>query len=402
MTLLDHPPLPTSTFRRSRGFHVMLKPVGPICNLDCAYCYYLDNEALYPDRGPKVDAWRMSDQTLETFIRDYIAAQPEAPEISFGFQGGETTLIGIDFFRKAVAFQRQYARPGQRITNMIQTNGTLLNDEWCRFLKAHNFLVGISIDGPAELHDQYRRDKSGRGSHERVLKGLFLLQKYRVDYNVLCVLNRHNAAQPLEVFHFLRNIGVEFIQFIPLVEPVGLGTVSPRSVLPEQYGRFLIEVLDEWLKRDVGSIFINMFDVALQAHAGEPSSLCVHAETCGGALAMEHNGDLYACDHFVEPQHLRGNIHRIPLPILVDDSAQLAFGTAKRDTLPQQCLDCSVQFICHGGCPKDRIARTRTREPGLNYLCAGYKLFFDHVDQPMRQMAGYLRRGLAPSIIMSH
>lgn len=391
----------TKAFEVSHGFHVMLKPVGPICNLDCEYCYYLDKEELYPEKGGKVNAWRMSEETLEAFVRQYIEGQPHAPEISFGFQGGEATLLGIEFYRKAVAFQKKYARRGQRITNMLQTNGTLLDDAWGEFLAENDFLVGISIDGPAELHDKYRYDKAKRGSHASVMRGLRVLQRHGVDYNVLCVLNRENSQYPLEVYKFFKENGVRFIQFIPIVEPVGLGTVTQRSILPEQYGAFLSAVFDEWVKHDVGYVFVNMFDVALQAFAGEPSSLCVHAETCGAALAMEHNGDVYACDHFVEPRYLRGNIHKVSLPVLADMGSQHGFGLNKREGLPTQCRECSVRFVCHGGCPKDRILRTRSGEAGLNYLCAGYKQFFTHVEGPMREMVGYLRQGIAPSAIMA-
>lgn len=392
---------PGASQRWVHGFHVMVKPIGPICNLDCAYCYYLDKESLYPDNGPMLNAWRMSDATLETFVRDYIAAQPRAPEINFGFQGGEPTLLGLEFFRKVIALQYKYARPLQPISNMVQTNGTLLDDRWCQFFKEHNFLVGLSLDGPPDLHDKYRCDKAGRGTHSNVLRGLRLLQKHGVDVNILCVLNRHNAGYPLRLYDYFKSLDIRFIQFIPIVEHVGLGTVSDRSILPEQYGSFLTTLFDEWIQHDVGNMFINLFDVALQAYAGETPSLCVHAETCGGALALEHNGDLYACDHFVEPRHLRGNIQNIPLPLLIDDPSQDSFGTAKRDSLPAQCRTCSVRFLCHGGCPKDRFSITESKEPGLNYLCAGYKHFFTHIDAPMRQMKSYLERGLPASSIMS-
>jgi uncharacterized protein len=384
-----------------RGFHLLAKPAGAICNLDCQYCFFLSKEALYPG-----SRFRMSDELLETYIRQLIASQP-GPEITVAWQGGEPTLMGLDFFRRSIEYAEKHRRPGTRIVHTIQTNGTLLDDEWAAFFREHEFLVGISIDGPRELHDAYRVDKGGKPTFDAVMRGLKALRRGDVAYNALTTVHHANEAHPLEVYHFLRDeVGARYIQFIPIVERNGEaqgddGTVSERSVGSEAWGRFLIAVFDDWVRHDVGTVFVQMFDAALASWVGAPPALCIFAETCGDALALEHNGDLYSCDHFVEPAHLLGNISRDSMIELVASDRQRAFGAAKRDTLPRYCRECDVRFACHGECPKNRFIPTPDGEPGLNYLCAGYKAFFHHVDPPMRFMAGELRAGRAPSTVMA-
>jgi len=385
------------------AFHVMLKPRGAICNLNCAYCYYLSKERLYPDSH-----FRMTDELLETFTRQYLQAQ-RVPEATFGWQGGEPTLMGLDFFRRAVELQEKYRRPGMRVINALQTNGTTLDDEWCRFFRAHDFLIGLSLDGPQELHDAYRLDKGGHRSFDRVMAGLSLLKKHQVEFNILACVHAANADHPLEVYRFFRDeVEAQFIQFIPIVErdndtgcQEGERTTA-RSVNGRQYGDFLIAIFEEWVRRDVGRLFVQIFDVALAAWVGQQPGLCIFEETCGTALALEHNGDLYACDHFVEPSFKLGNVQANPLAEMVGSARQRAFGLDKRDTLPRYCRECEVRFVCNGGCPKNRILRTRDGDPGLNYLCAGYKAFFTHVDRPMQIMAAELRAGRPPANVMLH
>jgi len=385
-------PVKNNDMAGRNAFHIMTKPRGAICNLDCAYCYYLSKEKLYPN-----NEFRMADNLLQEYTRQYIEAQ-HVPEITFTWQGGEPTLMGLDFFRQAVSYQQQCRKPGTRIMNALQTNGVTLDDEWCAFFKANNFLIGISLDGPRELHDYYRVDKGGKPTFDRVMAGLRLLQKHRVEFNVLTTVHAANVAHALEVYHFLRDeVGAQYLQFIPIVErdnETGFqegSRVTRRSVGAEAYGKFLIEIFDEWVRRDVGRIYVQMFDVALAAWVGDSPGLCVFEETCGAALAMEHNGDLYSCDHFVEPRHFLGNIVNIPLSEIVVNDQQRLFGLAKRDSLPKFCRECPVRFVCNGGCPKDRFINTPDGEPGLNYLCAGYKAFFEHIRVPMDVMANELR-----------
>lgn len=382
------------------SFHMMAKPRGSICNLDCSYCYYLEKEALYPG-----SAFRMSDATLEAYIRQYIASQMTS-EVTFAWQGGEPALMGLDFFRRAVELQQKYARPGMRVANAFQTNGTMLDDEWCRFFREHDFLIGISIDGPRRLHDAHRKDKGGTDTFDRVMRGLRLLQKHGVEYNVLTTVHAANADHPLDVYRFLRDVArVRFIQFIPIVErvPATEGDevrVSERSVHAVQYGRFLIRIFDEWVRKDIGRVFVQAFDEALGAYWGRGATLCVHQETCGKAMVIEHNGDVYSCDHFVEPAYRLGNIHEDRLQTLAGSAEQNAFGEAKRNTLPRQCLECDVRFACHGGCPKDRFIRMEDGEDGLNVLCEGYRAFFRHIREPMRLMIAELDAGRPPSNVM--
>ena len=382
-------------------FHVLAKPSGPICNLDCSYCFFLSKEALYPG-----DRFRMTDDTLAAYVRQVIESQ-DGPEVTVAWQGGEPTLMGLDFFRRAVALAEE-AAAGRPLLHTIQTNGTLLTDEWCAFLAEHRFLVGLSVDGPPALHDVYRVDKQGAPTADRVRRAWDRLVAHGVETNVLCTVNAANAHDPLGVYrHFRDELGARHLQFIPIVERVNDtgfqegDTVTERSVDPEAWGRFLIAVFDEWLARDVGTVFVRAFDDALAAWVGVPGGSCITAETCGNALALEHNGDLYSCDHFVEPKHLLGNIMTTHMVELVASPQQRAFGAAKRDTLPRYCRECPVRFACHGECPKNRFARPPDGEPGLNHLCAGYRAFFTHVDGPMRLMAGLLAEGRFADEVMA-
>jgi len=387
--------------KRLNAFHVMVKPRGSICNLDCQYCFYLKKEQLYPG-----SSFRMTEELLENFTRQYIAAQ-RVPQVTFAWQGGEPTLMGLDFFRKAVAFQEKYRPSGMTILNALQTNGTLLDDAWGEFLRQHKFLVGLSLDGPRAMHDAYRQDKGGQPTFDRVLRSAELLKKHQVEFNTLTCVSAANVDHGLEVYRFLRDeVGSRFLQFIPIIErdhPQGYqdgARLTSRSIGGVQYGRFLIEIFDEWLRRDVGKVFVQLFDVALAGWSGQRPGLCIYEETCGEALAMEFNGDLYACDHFVEPRYLLGSVQETPLADLAASPRQRAFGLAKRDALPRYCRECEVRFICNGGCPKDRVLRAPDGEPGLNALCAGLRAFFTYVDQPMKIMAALLRQGHAPAEAM--
>jgi len=395
----------------------MTKPMGPICNLKCEYCYYLEKENLYPVN----ERFRMSDEVLEKYIQNYIASQ-DVPEIQFAWQGGECTLLGLDFFKRAVALQKKYAG-GKVITNALQTNGTLLDDDWCAFFREHNFLVGLSLDGPIRLHDAYRVDKRGGPSYSKVIAGLRLLKKHAVDFNTLTVVNRKNSQKPLEVYRFLRDIGSGFMQFIPLVgrlpdeeaRKLGLDLAMPPrvdegmermpvtewSVEPKQYGRFLIEIFDEWIKRDVGKVFVQMFDVTLGNTVGVGPGLCVFSKNCGTAVAVEHDGDVFSCDHYVYPRYRLGNVLNQSLGDMLSSDIQRKFGEDKSATLPKYCRECEVLSLCHGECPKSRFISTPDGEPGLNYLCRGYKDFFTHTRPAMLQMAALLRQERPPSEIMA-
>ncbi len=387
------------------AFHLLAKPTGAACNLDCAYCFFLDKELLYPG-----SRFRMSDELLEQYLRQLIESH-QTNQVTIAWQGGEPTLMGLDFYRRALALAETYRRPGMTFLHTMQTNGTLLDDEWGEFFKEHNFLIGLSIDGPRELHDIYRLDKGGRPTFDKVMRGLRLLQKHGVEYNLLTTVNRVNADYPLEVYRFLRDeAGTDWMQFIPVVERINADgrtlyqqgdTVSERSVLPEQFGRFLSTIFDEWVRHDVGRIYVQTFEAAMRNWVGLPSSgMCVFNETCGQGLAIEHNGDLYACDHFVEPDYHLGNIQEEHMIELVASEQQLQFGADKRDTLPQYCLDCEVRFACHGECPKNRFLTTPDGEPGLNYLCAGFKHFFHHIDYPAHIMTELIRRGRPAEEVM--
>lgn len=373
----------------------MAKPRGPICNLACAYCFYLRKESLYGAAA----SFRMSSETLDTFTRQVIEAHP-GDEVTFAWQGGEPTLMGMDFYREVVEAQRRHGRPGMAIRNAIQTNGIVLDDLWCAFLREHAFLVGLSLDGPERLHDANRVDRGGRPTHARVLRALHLLQRHGVEHNVLCVVSRVHGGHSLEVYRFLRSEGVRFIQLIPATERLPCGDVTSWTVLPRQWGAFLCGVFDEWVRHDVGRVFVQQFDVALEAWCGQEPSLCTQARTCGNCLAMEHNGDLYACDHYVEPGYRLGNVHHRPIMELVMDARQRQFGADKRDRLPLACRQCGVLFACNGGCPRERFSTTPGGDPDLNYLCEGWKRFFTHIDGPMREMAELLAAGRAPALIM--
>ncbi len=397
----------------------MAKAIGPICNLDCKYCFYLEKEQLYPEN----EKWKMSDERLEVFVRDYIAAQPGA-EVTFAFQGGEPTLLGVNYFRKVVAFQKQYAQ-GKTIANAFQTNGTLLNDEWGAFLAENNFLVGLSIDGPEDVHNANRVDKKGRDSYKDVMRGLNILRKHKVEFNTLTCVNSVTVQHPKRIYKFLKSIGSKYIQFIPIVErevdtaaaKLGLDFAAPpdletppanreaprmsaHAVPAAAYGDFLCKIFDTWVKRDVGKVYVQLFDVALGKWLGDSGGLCYFSETCGRALAMEHDGDLYTCDHYVYPKYKLGNLMNTSLGELADSTMAKAFGEAKRDRLPKYCRDCSVRFACNGECPKHRFTWTPDGEWGLNYLCPAYKQFFKHIDPAMKIMADLYRQQRSPAEVM--
>jgi uncharacterized protein len=382
---------------RLSSFHLLAKPAGAICNLGCKYCFFLSKKELYPG-----SSFRMSDALLNSYISQYIAAQ-KVPLATIAWQGGEPTLMGLPFFRKAIIMIERYKLPGMAIQNTIQTNGTLIDDEWCRFFKENNFLVGLSLDGPREIHNTYRVDKSGNPTFDKVIQAAKLLKKHKVDFNILTTVHAANGDYPLEVYRFLRDeVHAQFIQFIPIVERDGSGQVTNWSVKAKQYGRFLSSVFDEWVRRDVGKVFVQIFDASLAAWAGAFQSLCILSPTCGTALALEHNGDLYSCDHFVDREHLLGNIEKESMAKLASSKQQSRFGQEKLDSLPKYCLRCEVRFACNGECPKNRFIETPDGESGLNYLCEGYMEFFRHIDGPMRFMANELVQGREPANIMKY
>jgi len=415
MTTFESPTMPRTRPRNAPGcFHVMAKPTGAICNLNCEYCFFLSKEALYPD-----SSFRMKDDVLEAYIKQIIEAQT-AQHLTIAWQGGEPTLMGLDFFRQGIALAQEHARPGVKIHHTIQTNGTKLDDDWCRFFRQHDFLVGLSLDGPEDIHDVYRVDKRGAGTFDRVVAAARMLRRHKVEFNILCAVHAANCDRPLDVYRFFRDeIMTDFVQFIPIVEratpgfqPISRSSertpyvedgvlVTERSIRPGQWGSFLIAIFDEWVRNDVGKVFIQLFDSSLASWVGQGASLCIHRETCGDALALEHNGDLYSCDHFVEPRYLLGNISRQHMIELVASDQQRKFGNDKRDSLPRYCRNCPVRFACNGGCPRNRWIETPDGEPGLNYLCAGHKAFFTHVDHPMRLMARLLRQGRYADEVMS-
>jgi uncharacterized protein len=434
MTSTETKKMPTTRPEKAPPyFHVMAKPTGAICNLDCKYCFFLSKEALYPG-----SPFRMTGEVMEAYVKQLIEAH-RTPQVTIAWQGGEPTLMGLDFFRLVMEVVNKYTRPGMTVNHTIQTNGTKLNDEWCEFFHQHNFLVGLSLDGPKEMHDAYRVDKRGEGTFDQVYAAAQLLRRHKVEFNILCTVHAANGDHPLEVYRFFRDeLGTDFIQFIPIIEratpellpianigwgdyaneqavgvddrtigvedlPVAKSSKRPlyttqgslvteRSVKAEQWGSFLNTIFDEWVHNDVGKVFVQLFDSSLGSWVGQGASLCIHRETCGDALALEHNGDLYSCDHFVEPDYFLGNIKNDHMIELVASDQQRKFGSDKRDRLPRYCLECPVRFACHGGCPRNRFIKTPDGEDGLNYLCAGYKSFFTHVDRPMRLMAELLRQ----------
>ena len=400
------------------AFQVMAKPIGPICNLNCSYCFYLEKKNLYPDEKN----FRMQDDVLEKFIHSYIESQ-DCPEVHFAWQGGEPTLLGVNYFNKVVELQKKYAN-GKIIFNAFQTNGTLIDDEWGQFLAENNFLVGISIDAPRKLNDAYRIDKQERSTFDRVMQGLAYLKKHRVEFNTLTVVNRKNSYHPLKVYNFLKEIGSSHIQFIPLVErtpdecakeleleyavppildeesdPSSL--VTHWSVKPKQYGIFLVNIFKEWVRNDVGMIFIYLFEEALASWSGLRSSLCVFQKQCGNAMIIEHNGDIYTCDHYVYPEYNLGNVMEKPLKEIANSPKQLKFGKDKYDKLPKQCLSCEFLFACNGECPKHRFLKTPDGEQGLNYLCEGYKYYFKYIDPYMKTMTELLSQKKSPALIMN-
>jgi len=404
--------------RATRRFHAMAKPAGSACNLDCRYCFYLSKQHLPGGPG----GGHMRDDVLEDFVRGYIEGVT-GDEVVFSWQGGEPTLMGLDFFRKVVALQRRYARPGQRVENDLQTNGTLLDDDWAAFLKEHRFLVGLSIDGPREVHDHFRLTKQGQPTFDAVCAAARTLRRCGVPFNTLTCVHRFNASRPLDVYRFLRReLGSTYLQFIPIVEARDFETVAPQhwdpaqlpvvgspesrpdhpqsvvtpwSVDPDEYGYFLCRVWDEWLARDVGKVLVNFCETLVVQRMGMPSQLCVYSEHCGKGVAVEHDGSVYACDHYVYPEYRLGNLRERPLGDLVFTPAQVRFGYAKSETLPQYCRKCDHLADCWGECPKNRLLRTPDGEPGLNYLCPGLKRFFRHALPTASRMARELQRTAA-------
>ena len=402
------------------GFHLLSKPSGSTCNIDCTYCFFLSKEALYPNEKS-----RMSEATLEEYIRQLLESH-RISEVTVAWQGGEPTLMKLDFFRLSVEIVEKYRRPGQVINYTFQTNGILLNDEWCEFFKKNNFLVGLSVDGPREIHDTYRVDRGSQGTFDKVMKGLNLLQRHKVEYNILCTVNAANENHGRTVYRFFRDeLKAKWIQFIPIVERASSETieianqgwsiqkdrkrllytqtgnlVTERTVGSLQYGRFLVDIFEEWVRHDVGKVFVQLFDVTLESYIGR-HMLCIHAPTCGYGPALEHNGDLYSCDHFVEPDYLLGNIHKTHMQDLVSSPEQRKFGRDKLDSLTAQCQKCEVRQLCNGGCPKDRFALSKDGEQGQNYLCPGLELFFTHTRSAMLEMLKLLELHRAPADVMA-
>ncbi|MDP8248426.1 MAG: anaerobic sulfatase maturase [Candidatus Tritonobacter lacicola] len=395
--------------------HLMAKPAGPDCNLNCGYCFYLEKEALFPEGG----RYRMSDEVLETYIRK-TAEYQTVPELLYAWQGGEPTLMGIDFFRKAVELEKRYAG-GRRIANTLQTNGILIDDEWCRFLAENKFLVGLSLDGPKDVHDRYRKDRGGEPTFDRVMRAMDLLKKHGVEFNILACVTRESAKRPLDVYRFFKEQGVRFIQLIPIVErmpdteserlglklgmPASIDNsdepnVTPWTMIPEDYGDFLIGVFDEWVKNDIGSVFIMNFEWFVVNWMGMLQANCFFSERCGQAVIVEHNGDVYSCDHFVYPKYRLGNILAGEPGEMIDSEKQLRFGAVKEESLPKYCRECDFLFACRGECPKHRFLKTPDGEPGLNYLCTGYKKFFNHVRPYMDAIVQTIRMGCPAEKVM--
>ena len=375
--------------KASREFQVFAKPVGSICNLDCHYCYYLKKEHLYPDG----ESFRMPDDILEEYIVQHIDASPD-PVISFSWHGGEPTVLGLDYFRKIVALQRKHQPSNRRITNGIQTNGTLLDEDWVRFLAAEGFAVGLSLDGPQEIHDRYRVTKDHKPTYEQTMRGYRLLQQHRIYCDILCVVNAHNVRYPTEVYRFFKQIKAQYVSFLPMVEPQpdAESGVSRHTVPAEAWGVFLCTIFDEWMSRDIGRVKVQIFEEAARTAFGQEHSLCIFRPICGDIPVIEHNGDFFSCDHFVDAEHCLGNIQETPLAELLESPTQRAFGQAKLDTLPRYCQACEVRAMCNGGCPKNRFLQTPDGETGLNYLCAGYKRFFNHCRPFVAELAAQWRR----------
>lgn len=361
--------------KREREFQAFVKPVGAACNLRCSYCYYLSRKELYPTEAFP----RMKEELLEEYIRQHIDATTDET-VFFSWHGGEPTLAGLAFYRKAVDLQKRMLPQGKRLLNGIQTNGTLLDEEWCQFLARENFLAGISLDGPEELHDLHRKDRPGNGTFNEVLRGYQLLRQYGVTTEILCVVNAFNAGYPLETYRFFKALGARYLTFLPLVErePGLPGGVTPSTVPAVAFGRFLATIFDDWAEHDIGEVYIQLFEEALRTAFDQEHTLCIFKAECGGVPVVEHNGDVYSCDHYVDPAHRLGNLREHSLSYYLDSPRQKAFGAAKKTTLPRYCRECPVLEMCHGECPKNRFITTPDGEPGLNYLCEGYKLFFHH------------------------
>ncbi|WP_052810349.1 anaerobic sulfatase maturase [Vibrio renipiscarius] len=385
--------------------HVMAKPTGSICNLDCHYCFYLEKEALYPER---VSAWKMPEDVLREYIRQYIENQP-SNYVDFLWQGGEPLMMGIEFFAKAVEISTELAK-GKIIRHSIQTNGVLINDNWANFFKKNNILIGISIDGPQKLHDTYRVTRSGKGSYQKVLAGLETIKKHHVEFNILTVVGSHNVDHPIEVYQHLKALGAKHIQFIPLVEEVYPNNkeanphitnlhVTKWTTPALAYGKFLTKIFNKWIREDIGDIFVQTFDSTFASWNGLPSGVCVTSRTCGHALALEANGDLYQCDHYVEKAHKLGNIKEETISKLNNSAQAISFGKNKYDHLSQHCKQCQYQFACFGGCPKHRFATDDNGIKNINYLCDGYFYFFDQTAPYMKAMKDLLLAGYSPSCI---
>ena len=418
--MINNANMTTEPLSAPPAFHLLAKPSGATCNIDCTYCFFLSKEALYPNEKS-----RMSEATLETYIRQLLESH-RTQEVTVAWQGGEPTLMKLDFFKRAVELVETYRRPEQIVQHTFQTNGLLLDDDWCAFFKEHHFLVGLSVDGPRELHNTYRVDRRGQGTFDLVMQGWRALRRHSVDFNILCTVNAANQHHGRTVYSFFRDeLGAKWVQFIPIVERATAETleianqgwsdqpgqkrllytqtgnlVTERTVGAEQYGRFLVDVFEEWVRHDVGQVFVQLFDVTLEAFFGR-HLLCLHAPTCGYGPALEHNGDLYSCDHFVEPRFKLGNIHQTHMLELVASPGQRKFGDNKRDTLTTQCQECKVRHLCNGGCPKDRFALSRDGQPGQNYLCPGLELFFMHTGPAFTRMAQMIQQGHAPSEVMA-
>lgn len=399
------------------AFNIMIKPAGSLCNLDCHYCYYLDkSERIYGGREPVMDL-----EMLETCVREYISAN-DVSEVTFNWHGGEPLVLGIDFYKKAVELQRKYSG-GKVIRNTLQTNGTLVNSEWASFFKDNGFLIGISIDGPEDIHDRYRKDKGGAPTFRRVIEGINIMYRYGVEYNTMSTVNKASEGRGVEVYNFLKQLGTGYMQFMPVVEhikyPLGSAgreiksarpyisdpreegsRIAPWSVSPIAYGRFMCDIFDEWVLHDVGKYFVNLFDCTLANWCGVQPGTCAYAETCGGNSIIEHNGDLYSCDHFVYPDYRIGNIKERSLREMMESGVQSKFGIDKRNGLPYKCSRCKYFFACHGECPKHRFNRTESGETGLNALCEGYMLFYSHVAPYMDKMKEFLLKGQPPARVM--
>lgn len=401
-------------------FHLLAKPAGAACNLGCHYCFFLSKENLYQG-----DRYLMDEQTLETYIEQLMESSPDG-QVDLAWQGGEPMLRGIDFFKRSVELAHQYRKSNQRILHTIQTNGTLIDDAWAAFFKEHNYLVGLSIDGPSALHNSYRVNKQDAGSFDDVIRGWNYLRKHDVEVNILCTVNAANQDHPLDVYHFFRDeLGARYIQFIPVIERATELTISlanqgwgglkgkdrplykqtgdlvtRRSVDSEKFGQFLIRIFDEWVRRDVGKVYVTTFDIALGSWLGQHNA-CIVSPTCGQSLVLEHNGDVYSCDHFVEPDYLLGNVKDETLAHCLASEKQRRFGQSKYDTLPNYCKECPVLFACYGECPRNRFITTPDGQTGLNYLCSGYRSFFMHIDAPMKVMRDLIRKGRYADEIMA-